>query len=927
MARGAAFLATDNACMRSARHSLVQPPVLAHRFTPTSQHLLQRKAACACGGGCPRCQAKPGNLKISQLNDPAEIEADQIAAQVMRMPIEKTGPVTLNSSVSEPQIQRQPAGGTQAAEKEPEPIGEGLATVAETLDENNPAFSELTEELGDRFRALPAPLSVGVPLFLGANYLGIWALAMANPAMRRHLNDFNLGMASDALLPQFPIKTFTYRILDPEQTRFEFDLGLDVSGIIESLDENSPLSTLSFETAGRLNTEAPTGISPVGLSSLNVNLGLFDDGLMFSGGFRQGVDPYPLLERDPHTGAGSRIMQQVPGLPDLYPGQQDIRFMLQVDFVRLYNYFNPQSTPIRSVPQQLEGDRIDRQIQRKEGSGELHPAKESRGGGRLSCEASTDSLKLSQPNYAAEIEADAIADRVMRMSVGDAEPKSNLSYTPNAIHRKCASCEDEENEETILRRPLPSSVGVPSQSPNHIRRAINSSGRPLDLKTRNFFEPCLGYDLGGVRIHTDSSAGRSASRVNARAYTIGNDIVFGGGEYDPETERGKYLLAHELAHTIQQDNQGNAIRRTPIFGTGTDRIHGDLLDQYAHDIGQARDTVTQHDPGYEAWILAGALSVDKATYLWLINSAIGRMSGNLVDSETLATTVVPILRAMAGNPVWKDPRGNTSGGSSISHTIGTTTLNLTLILNDDPDPLRPAGLFNPGTSATDVNIEVFIRKNATIEELMQTLYHESMHMASWLINRPTSALGVQATGRSGPRGAAAILDLARSTTQISSVRLWLDALAQSVNGRRSAGAQITAANLDQMARWLVEEINVRVETEVFRLAEETQGFLATRGPLVYIQPGPNWQINTGMVDRYVFDFSQVFLPTDRAGLTAVDQQTLATLLQILEGIYQSRVRRRFSQAPYLVGRGIPRAPFTYTPPPLTPPTFRPLPLP
>jgi hypothetical protein len=159
------------------------------------------------------------------------------------------------------------------------------------------------------------------------------------------------------------------------------------------------------------------------------------------------------------------------------------------------------------------------------------------------------------------------------------------------------------------------------------------------------------------------------------------------------------------------------------------------------------------------------------------------------------------------------------------------------------------------------------------------------------------------------------------------VRLWLDTLSQSVNARRSAGAQITAANLDQMSRWLVEEINVRVETEVFRLAEETQRLMATRGPLVYVQPGPNWQINTAMVDRYVFDFSQVFLPTDRAGLTATDRQTLSTLLQILEGIYQNRVRRRFSQAPYLPGRGMPRAPFTWTPPPLTPPPLRPLPLP
>ena len=117
-----------------------------------------RKASCACGGGCPSCQSGVGNLKISQPNDAAEIEADAIADRVMRMPIGKTNPVT---SVSEPQIQRQPDGETPAAGEEPDPIGEGLATVAENLGENNPAFSELTEDLGNRFRALPAPLSVG----------------------------------------------------------------------------------------------------------------------------------------------------------------------------------------------------------------------------------------------------------------------------------------------------------------------------------------------------------------------------------------------------------------------------------------------------------------------------------------------------------------------------------------------------------------------------------------------------------------------------------------------------------------------------------------------------------------------------------------------------------------------------------------------
>jgi len=507
-----------------------------------------------------RTGAIQAKLAISEPGDQYEQEADQTADRVMRMPVAKNEPVNFNSPVPKHQIQRQPAVETPVAQEEPDPIGDGLSTVAENLGENNPAFSEVTEDLADQFLSLPAPISVGVPSFLGANYAFLWTMALVNPAMRRHLNDFNFGTLP-GIVPQFPIKTFTYRILNPEQTQFEFDLGLDVSGLLETFNEgafNTHISTLSLETAGRLNTEAPTGSPPVGLSSLNVNLGLFDDGLMLSGGFRQGVDPYPLLERDRHTGEGSRIMQQVPGLPDLYPGQQDIRFMLQVDFVKLYNHFNPQRTPIRSVPQQLEGDRVDRQIQRK------------RGGGCPSCEAGAGDLRVSQPNDAAEIEADAIADRVMRMPVGAENPTANSKTSSNSIQRKCTECvegeEDKEQgeEEMVQRKPLANLSSMSSQNPDHVNSVISSGGRPLDHATLSYFEPRLGYELSAVRVHNDASAHQSAKAVDARAYTLGNNIVFGSGEYAPHSESGRRLIAHELAHVAQQSGPA-AAGKTPVI--------------------------------------------------------------------------------------------------------------------------------------------------------------------------------------------------------------------------------------------------------------------------------------------------------------------------------------------------------------------------
>ncbi|HEY0502512.1 MAG TPA: DUF4157 domain-containing protein [Lysobacter sp.] len=430
------------------------------------------------------------------------------------------------------------------------------------------------------------------------------------------------------------------------------------------------------------------------------------------------------------------------------------------------------------------------------------------------------------------------------------------------------------------------------------------SGAPLDAGIRRELEQRAGADLGPVRVHHNEAVGDASTRLGAQAWTLGTDVFLGAGAPALDTPDGTRLLAHEMAHVLQQSQSSGL---APGLSSAPYQV--------------------QRQPAPPVAAAPPAFSVNQATYLGLINTALGTMGGRLVQTETLATTVEPILRALVGNPVWKDAQGNTSGGGAIQHTVGSTTLNLTLTLNDDPNPLQPAGRFSHGTSMTTAGIEVFIQKNTTAEELAETLYHEAMHLVSWLVNRPTSALGVRPVGRAGPSGAVATLDLARSTTQIASVRLWLDTLAQSVNPRRATGAQISAADLDRMASWLVEEINVRVETEVFRQAEETQRLMNTRGPLVYVTPGPNWQINTAMVDRYVFDFSRVFLPTDRAGLTAADQQALATLMQILEGIFQSRVRRRFNRTPYLMGRGLPRAQVQWSPPPLTPPTFRPLPLP
>ncbi len=91
-----------------------------------------------------------------------------------------------------------------------------------------------------------------------------------------------------------------------------------------------------------------------------------------------------------------------------------------------------------------------------------------------------------------------------------------------------------------------------TEVPPIVHEVLRSPGQPLDPATRAFFEPRFGHDFSQVRVHTDARAAESARAVNALAYTVGRDVVFGTEQYSPGTVGGRKVLAHELAHTIQQ---------------------------------------------------------------------------------------------------------------------------------------------------------------------------------------------------------------------------------------------------------------------------------------------------------------------------------------------------------------------------------------
>lgn len=94
--------------------------------------------------------------------------------------------------------------------------------------------------------------------------------------------------------------------------------------------------------------------------------------------------------------------------------------------------------------------------------------------------------------------------------------------------------------------------------------ALSSPGRPLDAAQRAYFEPRFGHDFGDVRVHSDQAAASSALRLGAAAYTCGHDIVFADRSFAPGTPTGCRLMAHELAHVVQQRGADPFIQREPL---------------------------------------------------------------------------------------------------------------------------------------------------------------------------------------------------------------------------------------------------------------------------------------------------------------------------------------------------------------------------
>lgn len=200
--------------------------------------------------------------------------------------------------------------------------------------------------------------------------------------------------------------------------------------------------------------------------------------------------------------------------------------------------------------------------------------------------AAQSKLTISAPDDQYEQEADRVAEAVMHMpDPGVAEGKGAIQQAHNVhIQQFCPKCGElrrqpmegekvgvelespvEEETEEEGEEIVPDETGMPKResgtgglTPSLLIpiRIPREGGQPLEPRVLHFMEQRIGHDFSRVHVHTDAAAVKSARQLRAYAYTVGHDIYFNAGQYNPDSFEGRRLLAHELTHVVQQTGSG-----------------------------------------------------------------------------------------------------------------------------------------------------------------------------------------------------------------------------------------------------------------------------------------------------------------------------------------------------------------------------------
>ncbi len=341
-------------------------------------------------------------------------------------------------------------------------------------------------------------------------------------------------------------------------------------------------------------------------------------------------------------------------------------------------------------------------------------------------------LTIGSPNDRYEKEADAMADRIMRMPIAPVSLPS-LKTNGNSIQAKCAACEHEE--EQIRRKPLmmKSDGGQPVATKalgNELTRS-KGGGQPLPVATNRFMSSAFGTDFSHVRIYTGTSAQHMNQGLNAKAFTHGSDIYFNRGQYNPGSSEGKHLLGHELTHVVQQTKtpirkiQKQSAPALPWKTATVDLLSfdGSTRDPYS-DLAHANriyspcrvrfvvGTGISVDPAYSGPLMGNDTTFERANRA--TNSA---EESSLIPSVTSTFSLNSRLRVLYFERINPPARGtshratgstpltvnhvymtNTAADRTLAHEFGH------ILLDGNFHHLPSDNLMHPSNTATDSNL-------------------------------------------------------------------------------------------------------------------------------------------------------------------------------------------------------------------------------
>ncbi|HEY6376809.1 MAG TPA: DUF4157 domain-containing protein [Edaphobacter sp.] len=309
-------------------------------------------------------------------------------------------------------------------------------------------------------------------------------------------------------------------------------------------------------------------------------------------------------------------------------------------------------------------------------------------------------LAINRADDEYEQEADSLADKVTQMP----EPQPQGAC---ACGDTCPTCRKKHSEEDghVQTKQIQPSNYDQSPAPASVHETLRAPGHPLPQSVRSFMEPRFGYDFSGISIHSNAAAAQSAAEVKAHAYTVGSDIVFGSAQFSPDTSEGRWLLAHELAHVVQQSAAAPLSSSEPLAPSINAMPSPKVLRRHA---------TTNCDPAQTS-LIANAITMAKSN----VDSAIPQLTASPLNPDVQ-------------NALWlffrdSSPATATTVAANLTK-ISATLDNPSYECETDCDPMQLGYIRTVGAYLGIASVHLCMNSlGGDLERTSYTIVHEVAH--------------------------------------------------------------------------------------------------------------------------------------------------------------------------------------------------------